>query len=102
MYYTKGKNVIKSFKNAKTRRVYETGLPKGFKGLDANKAVIVLDILGASNSLSELPKLARFRLHKLRDDRAGQWSLTINLPWVVCFIPDKNGGWLNVEIVDYH
>ena len=94
--------MIKSFKNAKTRKVFETGLIKGFKGLEPNKARIVLDILAASNNIPELPKLARFRLHKLSGNREGQWSLTVNLPWVVCFKPDNNGGWQNVEIVDYH
>ena len=52
--------------------------------------------------LKDLPRLASYRLHKLAGDRAGQWSLTINLPWVVCFTPDKDGGWRDVEITDYH
>lgn len=82
--------------------MFETGQPKGFKGLDAPKALIVLDILAASDTIQELPRLARFRLHKLSGNRTGQWSLTVNLPWVVCFKPDRNGGWQNIEIVDYH
>ncbi len=94
--------VIKSYKNVKTRRVHETGNPRGFKGLDGRRAVRVLDLLAAADSLRDLPRLASYRLHKLSGDRAGQWSLTINLPWVVCFTPDKEGGWRDVEITDYH
>ena len=41
-------------------------------------------------------------LHRLSRDRKGQWSITVNLPWVVCFTPAKGGGWLDVEITDYH
>ena len=94
--------VIKNYKNAKSRRVHETGNPRGFKGLDGARAIKVLDILDAANSIDQLPKLASYRVHKLSGDRAGQWSVTVNLPWVVCFTPDGTGGWLDVEIADYH
>ena len=41
------------------------------------------------------------RLHELKDDRKGQWSISINDQWRICFIWD-NGNARNVEIVDYH
>ena len=94
--------MTKSYKNAKTKKVHHTGTPKGFKGLDAAKATRILDLLDAAVSLDELPRLASYRLHKLSKDRQKQWSMTINLPWVVCFTPAKSGGWEDVEIVDYH
>lgn len=94
--------MIKTYKNAKTRRVHETGNSKGFKGLDGQRAVRVLNLLAAADTLKELPRLASYRLHKLSGDRAGQWSLTINLPWVVCFTPDRKGEWRDVEIINYH
>ena len=40
--------------------------------------------------------------YKNAKTRRGQWSLTVNLPWVVCFTPHRSGGWRDVEIVDYH
>ncbi len=94
--------MIKSYKNSKTERVHLAGTPKGFKGLDGARAVRILDLLEAATTLDELPRLASYRLHKLSRDRKDQWSMTINLPWVVCFTPVKSGGWKNVEIVDYH
>ena len=94
--------MIRNYKNAKTQKVHLTGNPKGFRGLDGAKAARVLDLLDAAISLDELPRLASYRLHKLSKDRKNQWSMTINLPWVVCFIPVKSGGWKDVEIVDYH
>lgn len=94
--------VINNYKNARTRRVHETGNPRGFKGLDGQRAVRVLNLLAAADRLRDLPRLASYRLHKLTGDRAGQWSLTVNLPWVICFTPDKAGGWRDVEITDYH
>ena len=94
--------MINNYKNARTRRVHETGNSRGFKGLDGQRAVRVLNLLAAADRLRDLPRLASYRLHKLTGDRAGQWSLTVNLPWVVCFMPDKAGGWRDVEITDYH
>ena len=94
--------MIRSYKNAKTRRVHATASARGFKGLDADRAVRVLNLLDAAENVDELPRLASYRLHKLSGNLPGQWSLTINLPWVVCFAPDGEGGWIDVEIVDYH
>ncbi len=94
--------MIKSYKNARTRKVHETGKPKGVRGLDGKRAVRILNLLNNAESLDALPGLAAYRLHKLGKDRKGQWSLTVNLPWVVCFTPARGGGWENVEISDYH
>ena len=57
--------MIKSFKNAKTRKVHGTGKPKGFKGLDGKWAVEVFDMLETNNSLDDLPRLASYGLHAL-------------------------------------
>ncbi len=94
--------MINSYKNSKARRVHQTGEPRGFKGLDAARAVRVLNLLDNADGLGELPSLASYRLHKLSKDRKGQWSMTVNLPWVICFTPSKSGGWDDVEITDYH
>ncbi len=93
--------MIRNYRNSKTRRVHDTGNPKGFKGLDGERAVRIFNILAAANSIYDLPRLASYRLHKLSKDREGQWSITVNLPWVVCFTPTGEG-FANVEIVDYH
>ena len=93
--------MIKSFKNAKTRKVHGAGKPKGFKGLDGKWAVEVFDMLETNNSLDDLPRLASYGLHALKGNRKGQWAMTINGPWRVCFTPSEEG-WENVEIVDYH
>ena len=95
--------MILSWKNAKSRRVYETGRPKGFKGLDGEMATRRLDILAANERLQDIPRLASIGLHKLRRDREGQWAMTINGPWRVCFVPDEGrGGFRDVEITDHH
>lgn len=93
--------MIKTYKNSKTKRVHETGTSRGFKGLNGERAARILDLLEAADSLNDLPTLNSYRLHKLSGDRKGQWSITVNLPWAVCFTPSKDG-FTNVEITNYH
>jgi proteic killer suppression protein len=41
------------------------------------------------------------RLEKLKGDRAGQWSIAINMQWRICFRWEAGNAY-EVEIVDYH
>lgn len=41
------------------------------------------------------------RLHALSNDRKGQFSISINMQYRICF-KWKNGNAYDVEIVDYH
>jgi proteic killer suppression protein len=40
-------------------------------------------------------------LHKLKGDRKGQWAMTVNERWRICFEFQK-GDAFEVEIVDYY
>jgi proteic killer suppression protein len=40
-------------------------------------------------------------LHKLKGDREGQWAMTVNGPWRICF-EFRRGDAYSVELVDYH
>jgi proteic killer suppression protein len=93
--------VIRSFANSATRRFYELGKLSGFGGLDVEKAHELLATLDAATNLSELGNLRSVGLHKLKGDRRGQWAMTINRRWRLCF-EFKDGHAFNVEIVDYH
>jgi proteic killer suppression protein len=41
------------------------------------------------------------RLHPLKEDRAGQLSISINMQFRICFVW-KDGDAYDVEITDYH
>ncbi len=45
--------------------------------------------------------LAGVGLHKLKGDRKGQWAMSVNGPWRICF-EFRKGDAYNVEIADYH
>lgn len=92
--------MIKSVADTATRRFVETGKSK-FSGLDPAKAMARLSVLDAARSLDDISPLRSIGLHKLSGDRKGQWAMTINGPWRLCF-RFENGDAYDVEIVDYH
>jgi proteic killer suppression protein len=92
--------VIKTWANSATRRFGEDGKHK-FSGLDADAALDLLAALNAAGALSDLSPLKSLGLHKLAGDRKGQWAMTINGPWRLCFRFRDGDAW-DVEIVDYH
>jgi proteic killer suppression protein len=61
--------------------------------------VDLLLALNVAKSLSDLSPLRSVGLHKLKDDRRGQWAMTVNEPWRICF-EFRKGDAHAVEIVD--
>ncbi|MXN46848.1 plasmid maintenance system killer protein [Shinella kummerowiae] len=92
--------MIKSIADTATRQFLETGKSR-FSGLDAAKAMARLNVLNAARSLDDISPLRSIGLHKLSGNRKGQWAMTINGPWRLCFL-FENGDAYDVEIVDYH
>ena len=93
--------MIMSWANTSSRRFYEDGKVSKFRGLDVEAAEDLLTALDAATSLHDLSPLKSVGLHKLSGDRAGQWAMTVNGPWRICF-RFKDGHAYDVEIVDYH
>jgi toxin HigB-1 len=92
--------VIKSWANSATRRFAAEGKSK-FTGLDTEAAIDLLASLDAAVALRDLSPLRSVGLHKLSGDRKGQWAMTVNGPWRICFT-FRDGDAFDVEIVDYH
>jgi toxin HigB-1 len=94
--------VIVSYRDKRTRTFAEGGAIPAFTAFRA-QAARRLAILEAATTLADLQALPSNRLAALRGDRAGQWSIRINLQWRICFEwPVDAPGPANVEIVDYH
>jgi proteic killer suppression protein len=93
--------VIRSWRNAASRKIWEGGRPNQFRGLDVDLAVDLLLALNVAKSLSDLSPLKSVGLHKLKGDRRGQWAMTVVGPWRICF-EFRRGDAFEVEIVDYH
>jgi len=84
-----------------TRKVWEGERPNALRGLDFETAIDLLLALNAAKSLNDLSALKSVGLHKLKGDRKGQWAMTVNQRWRICF-EFRKGDSHEVEIVDYH
>lgn len=59
-------------------------------------------VLSIKNSCDKaLNRLTNIGLYKPCGNRAGQWAMTVNGPWRICF-RFKNGNAYDVQITDYH
>ncbi len=70
-------------------------------GLDFDAAVDLLLALNVARTPADLGALSSVGLHRLKGDRQGQWAITVNARWRICF-EFSRGDAHNVEIVDYH
>ena len=92
--------MIRSWGNSATRRLFESSKSR-FRSLDTDAALELLAILDAAERLDYISPLKSVGLHPLKGDRRGQWAITVNGPWRICF-RFKDGNAYEVEIVDYH
>jgi proteic killer suppression protein len=93
--------MIRSWRNSLSRKVWEGDRPNQLRGLDLEAAIDLLAALNVAGSLADLSPLKSAGLHKLKGDRRGQWAMTVNARWRICF-EFRKGDAFNVEIVDYH
>jgi proteic killer suppression protein len=93
--------MIQSWADTQSRRFFEQGKTSKLRGLDVEAAEDLLAALDAATSLGDLSPLKSAGLHKLTGNRKGQWAMTVNGPWRICF-RFKNGNAYDVEITDYH
>jgi len=93
--------MIRSWRNAATRKVWEGEKPRQFRGLDFEAAIELLAALNVAKALSDLNPLKSVGLHKLKGARRSEWAMTVNDRWRICF-EFRKGDAFEVEIVDYH
>ena len=93
--------MIRSWRNSASRKVWDGEQPNQFRGLNFDAAIDLLLALNVAQSLADLSPLKSVGLHKLKGDRKGQWAMTVNDRWRICF-EFRKGDAHEVEIVDYH
>lgn len=93
--------MIRSFAEPETERIWNRDHSRRLPFDMQQRAMRRLTLLDTAQSLAELGSLKGNRLHALKDDRAGQHSISINAQWRICFVW-KDGDAHDVEIIDYH
>ncbi|MGA2585523.1 MAG: type II toxin-antitoxin system RelE/ParE family toxin [Candidatus Aminicenantales bacterium] len=93
--------MIVSFKDKETEKIWNGFYSKHFPPDIQRPAKRKLAMLHAAINLLDLKIPPGNRLHVLSGDRKGQFSISINDQWRICFAW-KDGNARNVEITDYH
>jgi proteic killer suppression protein len=93
--------VIKTFADKRTKELYENGQSKRLPSGIWERALRKLEYLDLAISVTDLKVPPSNRLHKLERDRAGQYSVSVNDQWRVCFRFEAGDAY-DVEITDYH
>ena len=93
--------MIQSWKSEAARQVFAGRVPKGFPPDLVKAARRRLERLNAATRIEDLRTPPGHRLHRLEGDRGGQWSISVNDQFRICF-RWGDGGPEQVEIVDYH
>ncbi|HKS87037.1 MAG TPA: type II toxin-antitoxin system RelE/ParE family toxin [Pseudolabrys sp.] len=56
-----------------------------FRGLGTESALELLATLNAAERLDHISPLKSVGLHPLKGNLRGQWAITVNGPWRICF-----------------
>jgi proteic killer suppression protein len=93
--------VIRSFHDPEAELIWNGEHSRKLPPDMQDRALIRLRMLNQAKTLDDLRNPPGNRLHALKDDRAGQHSISINMQWRICFVW-RDGGADGVEITDYH
>lgn len=93
--------MIKTFKCKETEKIWNELFAKKFPKNIQEKALQKLIMLNRAKNIGDLKNPPSNRLHVLGSDRKGQFSISIDMKWRICFIWEDNNAF-DVEVVDYH
>jgi proteic killer suppression protein len=92
--------VIKSFKHKGLQKFFETGSVAGIDPADRQKIRMRLAALDTAITIDDMD-LPGFRLHPLKGDKKGLWTIDVSKNWRITF-EFENGNAYVVNYEDYH
>lgn len=92
--------MIRTFRHRGLKRLYESGNPGGVRADQVRRIRDILAHLDSATEPSDLG-LPGYRLHPLKGDLKGYWSVTVSGNWRITFRL-LDGAALDVDLTDYH
>ena len=92
--------MIRSFKHRGLKRLHELGDRSGIRPDLVDTVERILSVLDAA-TLPQALDLPRYRLHPLKGDLKGFWSVTVRANWRIIFRFHGVDAF-DVELIDYH
>jgi proteic killer suppression protein len=93
--------MIKTFADKETQELFIVGNSRRLPSDLIKRAIRRLEYIHYALNLNDLLVPPSNRLHALKGDRSGQYSISINDQWRICF-RFVEGDAFDVEITDYH
>ena len=95
--------MITNFRHKGLKQLHEDGSTKGVPSAMADKLRKLLFALETAETLEQVGRFPGWKLHPLKGDRKGSWSLTVTGNWRLIFDYDEQSNTAtNIELVDYH
>ncbi|MBK6673356.1 MAG: type II toxin-antitoxin system RelE/ParE family toxin [Proteobacteria bacterium] len=92
--------MIQSFRHKGLRRFYETGSQAGIQPKHAQRLRMLLAALDSSRNVEDMD-VPGFRLHPLKGQEKGRWSVWVNGNWRLTF-EFRDGQAYVLDYEDYH
>ena len=92
--------MIKSFQHKGLRKLYETGSLAGLQASHGKRLRMQLAALDTAQIIEDMD-IPGFRLHPLKGELHGRWSITVNANWRMTF-EFKDGNAYVLDYEDYH
>ncbi len=92
---------IRSFRHRGLKRLYEEDSPRGVPASFAPKLKDMLSAIDTAAAIEDVALFPGWRLHRLKGDLAGHWSLTVSGNWRLVF-RFEDGDAMDLDLVDYH
>ena len=93
--------MIKTFADKETQELYILGKSRPLPPDLFKRAIRRLEYINFAKNINDLRVPLSNRLHALKGNREGQFSISINDQWRICF-RFIDGDAYDVEIPDYH
>ena len=92
--------MIKTFRHRELKRLFQQGDPSKVRADQVSRIADVLAHMDRASQPSDLD-LPGYRLHALKGDLKGMWSVALSGNWRIVF-RFEDGDAFDVDLVDYH
>lgn len=92
--------MIDSFKHKGLKRLFQHGETQGINPELIEKLENILFVLNRARRPEDM-NLPGFRLHRLKGDLKGFWSVTVRANWRIIFRFEAGNAY-DVDLIDYH
>ena len=91
------------FRHKGLRQLWEDGIAKGVPSAMADKLRKLLFALETADALEHLRRFPGWKLHPLKGDLKGAWSLTVSGNWRLIFrYEEQSNTASDIDLIDYH